>query len=92
MRRLLDQAGFDVDWLTTTARGARSTWTLGRHLSRESHWDSATGPPSVRSHVTAIPFQLWQRTVISRGRQVGEELVVQARPRPVHSAGELRQT
>lgn len=81
MRRLLDEAGFDVDWLTTTARGARSTWTLGRHLSRESVWDSASGPPSVGSHVTAIPFQLWQRLVISSGRHVGEELVVHARPR-----------
>jgi SAM-dependent methyltransferase len=87
MRRLLDQAGFDVDWLRTTARGARSTWTLGRHLTRRPQWDVATGPPSVGSHVTAIPFQLWQRIVISSGRQVGEELVVQARPRQVHWMG-----
>jgi SAM-dependent methyltransferase len=82
MRRLLDEAGFDVDWLTTTARGARSAWILGRHLQREPEWDTTAGPPSVGSHVTAIPFQLWQRIVISSGRQVGEELVVQARPRP----------
>jgi SAM-dependent methyltransferase len=79
MRRLLDQAGFDVDWLTTTARGARSAWILGRHLRRESDWDTAAGPPSVGSHVRAIPFQLWQRIVIASGRQAGEELVVQAR-------------
>jgi SAM-dependent methyltransferase len=84
MRELLDQAGFEVDWLRTTARGARSTWTLGRHLRREPQWDTATGPPSVGSHVVAIPFQLWQRIAISRGRQVGEELVVEARSRPVH--------
>jgi SAM-dependent methyltransferase len=45
MRRLLDQAGFDVDWLTTTARSARSTWTLGRHLRREQHWDVAPARP-----------------------------------------------
>jgi SAM-dependent methyltransferase len=81
MRRLLDQAGFDVDWLTTTARGARSAWILGRHLGREPDWNTAAGPPSVGSHVRAIPFQLWQRIVIASGRQAGEELVVQARPR-----------
>jgi SAM-dependent methyltransferase len=80
MRRLLDQSGFTVDWLRTTARGARSAWTLGRHLSREALWDVDAGPPSVSSHVKAIPFQLWQRIVISSGKQVGEELVVQARP------------
>jgi SAM-dependent methyltransferase len=82
MRRLLEQAGFQVDWLKTTARGARSAWTLGRHLRREPRWDSAVGPPSVSSHVKAIPFQVWERIAISSGRQVGEELVVQARPRP----------
>jgi SAM-dependent methyltransferase len=87
MRRLLDLAGFDVDWLTTTARGARSIWTLGRHLTRESQWDTGTGPPSLGSHVRAIPFQLWERVLISSGRQVGEELVVQAPARQVHSMG-----
>ena len=87
MRRMLDQAGFDIDWLTTTARGARSTWTLGRYLRRASRWDTDAGPPSVTSHVTAIPFQLWERVVIASGRPAGEELVVQARPRPVYSAG-----
>jgi SAM-dependent methyltransferase len=92
MRRLLHQAGFDVDWLTTTARGARSTWTVGRHLERQSQWNPAAGPPSVGRHVTAIPFQLWQRIVISSGRQVGEELVVHARRRPAHLAGDLRPT
>jgi hypothetical protein len=80
MRRLLDKAGFAVDWLKTTARGARSAWTLGRHLTRESRWDVDAGPPSVSSHVRAIPFQLRQRIVIAGGKQVGEELVVQARP------------
>lgn len=80
MRRLLDQAGFAVDLLKTTARGARSVWTQGRHLMRESRWDVEAGPPSVSSHVKAIPFQLWQRIVISSGKHVGEELVVQARP------------
>ncbi len=85
-RRLLDQAGFDVVWLMTTARGARSAWTLGRHLRRESRWDTTAGPPSVSSHLAAIPFQLWERIVISSGKQVGEELVVQARPGPVQPA------
>jgi len=81
MRRLLNEAGFDIEWLVTTARGARSTWTLGRHLTRELRWDTSAGPPSVRRHVSAIPFQLWERVVISTGKQVGEELVVHARPR-----------
>jgi SAM-dependent methyltransferase len=80
MRRLLDQAGFEIDWLITTARGARSAWILGRHLRRESDWDTAAGPPSVGSHVRAIPFQLWERIVIASGRQAGEELVVLASP------------
>jgi SAM-dependent methyltransferase len=81
MRRLLDEAGFDVDWLVTTARGARSTWTVGRHLRRQAQWDTAAGPPSVASHVAAIPFQLRQRWMIAAGSQAGEELVVHARPR-----------
>lgn len=83
MRRLVEQAGFEVEWLKTTARGARSAWTVGRYLQREPRWNVAGGPPSVGSHVKAIPFQLWQRIAISTGRQVGEELVVQARPRPI---------
>jgi SAM-dependent methyltransferase len=86
MRRLLDQAGFEIEWLTTTARGARSTWTLGRHLARESIWNPAAGPPSVASHVRAIPFQLWERIMISRGGEAGEELVVHALPRPAQPA------
>ncbi len=78
IRLLAGQAGLTVESVMTTARGARSTWTLGQHLRRAPTWDLSSGPPSNWSHLKAVPFQLLERLLIALGRNVGEELVVVA--------------
>jgi SAM-dependent methyltransferase len=80
IRRLLSRSGFDVERLVTTARGARSTWTLGLQIRRTARWNVSTGPPGLGSHLAAIPFQLFQRLLIATGKPVGEELLLTARP------------
>jgi 2-polyprenyl-3-methyl-5-hydroxy-6-metoxy-1,4-benzoquinol methylase len=79
---LASQAGLIVRSVRTTARGARSTWTLGQHLRRAATWDTSGGPPSLRSHLKAVPFQLLERFLIALGHDVGEELVVTAQRAP----------
>jgi len=79
LRSLVSSAGLEIEGLVSTARGARNTWTLGWHLSRAATWNMSA-PPTVLDGLAAVPFQILERFLITAGRDLGEELVMTARP------------
>ena len=78
LRSTATAAGFAVETLTSSVTGARSVWTQSLRLRRR-HYLGPMGRSTLASFAGGLPFQLLERILVASGRELGEELILQAR-------------
>jgi len=77
LEQMVKRAGFDLFHLTSTVYGARGIWLESRAIKKRGR--AARGEKlGLVAHLGAVPFQLFERSMIKIGRNFGEELLLVA--------------